>query len=332
MKRINIKDVAKEAGVSISTVSRVINKSAPVKEELRKKVEEAIKKLEYKPSIVARSLRKGKAKTIGLVIPDITDPYFPHIVKGIEDYLKKEDYTLLLSNSGQDLEQETKIIETFESNHIDGVIFIGSGLTNPYLKHLKERGIKVVYLDRILKGIDVSYVVSDNKQGMHDLLQYLYDTNHRSFHFVNGNENTFSAQVRYEAFAEFMEKNNIKSYKHIYSCFSYDAGYQYGKEIDLKKLPDVIMGGNDLIAYGLMDALDERGVKIPDDVSITGFNDIPFSRHYKPSLTTVRQPIYKMGYTAANLIIQIINSDGPVFKGIVLKTELIVRNSTRRRD
>ncbi|SHE68701.1 transcriptional regulator, LacI family [Marinitoga hydrogenitolerans DSM 16785] len=327
MKRASIRDVAKEAGVSISTVSRVINNSSYVNEELKIKVEQAIKKLNYKPNIIAQSLRKGKTKTIGFVIPDITNPFFPNIVKGVEDYLKKEGYTLLLSNSDQDLEMETKIINTFISKHIDGIIFTGTGSYNPVLEKLIEKGIKIVFLDRILEGINASYVICDNKSGILELLNYLYNSGKRSFYFVNGNQNTFSARIRYETFLEFMKEKKIKKYNHIYTNFSYEAGYKFGKNI--KSLPEVIIGGNDLIAYGIIDSLQERKIKIPEDVSVTGFDDILFSKHYKPSLTTVKQPIYEMGYKAAELMLKIINGKQKKIKGIVLKPELIIRESTK---
>ncbi|WP_129408012.1 LacI family DNA-binding transcriptional regulator [Marinitoga lauensis] len=327
MNRISIKDVAKEAGVSISTVSRVINNSAYVKEELRIRVEKAIKKLNYNPSTIAQSLRRGKTKTIGFVIPDITNPFFPNIVKGVEDYLKKEGYTLLLSNSDQDLDMETKIINTFISKHIDGIIFTGTGLYNPALEKLIEKGIKIVFLDRILEGVNASYVICDNQIGIYELLSYLYNRGNRSYYFVNGGKNTFSAKIRYEAFVKFMKEKNIKNYNHLYKEFSYEAGYSFGKKI--KKLPDVIIGGNDLIAYGIIDSLQERGIKIPENVSVTGFDDILFSKHYKPSLTTVRQPIYEMGYKAAELILKIIDGKQKQIKGIVLKPQLIIRNSTK---
>ncbi|WGS64681.1 LacI family DNA-binding transcriptional regulator [Marinitoga aeolica] len=327
MKRISIKDVAKEAKVSISTVSRVINNSAPVNEELKNRVEEAIKKLNYNPSTIAQSLRKGKTKTIGFVIPDITNPFFPNIVKGVEDCLKKEGYTLLLSNSDQDFKMETEIINTFISKHIDGIIFTGTGLYNPALEKLIKRGIKIVFLDRILEGVNASYVISDNQIGIYTLLEYLYERGNRSFYFVNGNENTFSAKIRYETFINYMKKKNIKIYKHIYTRFSYEAGYEFGKNI--RSLPDVIMGGNDLIAYGIIDSLRERGIRIPEEVSVTGFDDLLFSKHYKPSLTTIRQPIYEMGYKAAELILKIINGKQKNVKGIILKPELIIRESTK---
>jgi LacI family transcriptional regulator len=326
MKKVSIKDVAKEAGVSISTVSRVVNNSAYVNEKLKVKVEKAIKKLNYNPNIIAQSLRKGKTKSIGFVIPDITNPFFPNIVKGVEDYLKKEGYTLLLSNSDQDLDMEIKIINTFISKHIDGIIFTGTGLYNPLLEKVIVKGTKIVFLDRILEGVNASYVICDNEYGILELLKYLYSRGIRNFYFVNGNENTFSAKIRYEAFIKFMKEKNIEDYEHIFTNFSYEAGYNFGKNI--KKIPEAIIGGNDLIAYGIIDSLQERGISVPEDVSVTGFDDILFSKHYKPSLTTVRQPIYEMGYKAAELMLKIINGRQNKIKGIILKPQLIIRNST----
>ncbi|KLO22246.1 LacI family DNA-binding transcriptional regulator [Marinitoga sp. 1155] len=327
MKRISIKDVAKEAGVSISTVSRVINNSTYVNKELKKKVEIAIKKLNYNPNILAQNLRRGNTKTIGFVIPDITNPFFPNIVKGVEDYLKQKDYTLLLSNSDQNLEIETKIINTLISKHIDGIIFTGTGLYNPTLEKLIDKGLKIVFLDRILEDVNASYVICDNKSGILDLLNYLYNNGKRSFYFINGSKNTFSAKIRYETFIDFMKEKNIYNYKHVYTNFSYEAGFKFGKRI--KALPDVIIGGNDLIAYGIIDSLQEKGIQIPQDVEVTGFDDIFFSRHYKPSLTTIRQPIYELGYKAAELILNLIEEKQKKIRGIILKPTLIIRDSTK---
>ena len=327
MKRVSIKDVAKKAGVSISTVSRVINNSAPVSDELKSRVKKAVKELGYKPSGIAKSLRKGKTGTIGFIIPDITNPFFPHIVRGAEDYLRSKGYTLVLCNSDQDTKQEMKLLDALMEKYIDGLLFTGAGRYNPELEKVIEKGINVVFLDRIIEGINASYVIVDNKKGMRDLLSYLWKTGHKSFLFVNGSEETFSAKIRYEAFEEFMREYKVLHYEHYYTSFSYEAGYNFGLKI--KKLPDAIICGNDLIAFGIIDALEKKGINVPKDVSVTGFDDIPFSKLYKPPLTTVRQPMYEMGIMAAKLLVKIINGKQKEKKGIVLEPELIVRNSTR---
>ncbi|MCD6449638.1 MAG: LacI family DNA-binding transcriptional regulator [Thermotogaceae bacterium] len=327
MKKVNIKDVAKEAKVSVSTVSRVINNSAPVSGELKSRVIEAIKKLGYKPSHIARGLRSGKTKTIGFIIPDITNPFFPEIVRGVEDYLRKKDYTLILCNSDQDPKIESELVDILIDKHIDGLLFTGAGEKSEKLELAVKKGLKVVFLDRIIEGVNASYVVSDNYDGMKSLLEYLWKAGYRSFYFINGSKETFSARIRYKAFLDFVEKYRVKDYHHIFSSFSYEAGYNHTKEIN--RIPDVIIGGNDLIAYGVIDALEEMGLDVPDDVGVTGFDDILFSKHYKPSLTTVRQPMYEMGKKAAQMLIALIEKGVNKIKGYVLPTEVVIRNSTQ---
>ena len=326
MHRYSIREVAKKAGVSISTVSRVLNNSAPVSDELRVRVEKAIKELGYYPSGIAKSLRKGKTGTIGFILPDITNPFFANIVRGAEDYLRKKGYTLILCNSDQNKEQEIQLLGTLISKHIDGLLFTGTGDFNPLLAEKIEKGLKIVFLDRIIKGLNSSYVIIDNREGMNILLDYLIKVGHKYFIFINGNKETFSARIRYETFVKKLTKNNLH-FKHYFANFSYEAGYSIAKK--LRKLPDTIICGNDLIAYGVIDAIEEKGYKVPEDVSVTGFDDIPFSRHYKPPLTTVRQPMYEMGEKAAELLLKIIEGKEKINKGIVLLPKLVVRESTK---
>ncbi|ONN27498.1 LacI family transcriptional regulator [Thermosipho affectus] len=326
MQRPGIKEVAKKAGVSISTVSRVLNNSAPVSEELEKRVKKAIEELGYYPSSIAKGLRKGRTGTIGFILPDITNPFFANIVRGAEDYLRKKGYNLILCNSDQDRKQETELLKILISKHIDGLLFTGTGSSNPLLVEKIRKGLKVVFLDRIFEEINSSYVIVDNKIGMNLLLDYLIDVGHRNFIFINGNKETFSAKIRYEVFAERARTEKLE-FKHYFTEFSYDAGYKKAKR--LKGLPDVILCGNDLIAYGVIEALEEKGYKVPEDVSVTGFDDIPFSKHFKPPLTTVYQPMYEMGRKSAKLLLEIIEEKKVSNKGIVLLPKLVIRESTK---
>ncbi|WP_077289083.1 MULTISPECIES: LacI family DNA-binding transcriptional regulator [unclassified Thermosipho (in: thermotogales)] len=326
MQRPGIKEVAKKAGVSISTVSRVLNNSAPVSEELKKRVKKAIEELGYYPSNIAKGLRKGRTGTIGFILPDITNPFFANIVRGAEDYLRKKGYNLILCNSDQDRKQETELLKILISKHIDGLLFTGTGSSNPLLVEKIRKGLKVVFLDRIFEEINSSYVIVDNKIGMNLLLDYLIDVGHRSFIFINGNKETFSAKIRYEAFTERARTEKLE-FKHYFTEFSYEAGYKKAKR--LKGLPDAILCGNDLIAYGVIDALEEKGYKVPEDVSVTGFDDIPFSKHFKPPLTTVYQPMYEMGRKSAKLLLEIIEEKKVSNKGIVLLPKLVIRESTK---
>lgn len=324
MKRISIRDVAAAAGVSISTVSRVLNGSAPVSNELKLKVLAAVERLGYNPSILAKGLRKGSTGIIGFIIPDITNPFFSTIVRGAEDYLKKKDYCLIIASSDQSETQEEKLLRAF-SQRVDGLLFTGTGKQNRVLDELIQKGLKIVFLDRMIKGINSSYVLSDNYNGMKQLMEYLIAKGYRKYYLINGQRETMSAQVRHQAFVETLRNSGISHYRYVFSKFTYDAGYEI--TMKMEDLPDVIVCGNDLIAYGAIAALEKRGYTVPDDVAVTGFDDILFSVHHKPALTTVRQPMYEMGKTAAKLLLNLINGKDKEQKGIILPNTLVIRES-----
>lgn len=328
-KRISIKDIAKIAGVSQTTVSRVINKPNEVSEELRKKVMKVIKAFDYTPNSVARGLRKGSTKVIGVIIPDITNPFFPAIVRGIEDFLKKKGYSLILCNSDQDIKEEKKLLKLLYSKSVDGVIFTGSSEYNPEIEIFTNRDIPVVFLDRIYNTKSSSYVIVDNVKGMLELVTYLVECGYRSFALLNGNKETFSAKARYEGFLKAVKKYGIKNYEVIFGQFTYESGYQMIEK--LSKIPEVLVCGNDLIAYGAIDKIEKLGLSIPDNIGVTGFDDISFSRHYKPSLTTVRQPTYDLGRKAAELIFKMVESKKYKPKGVILNPKLVIRESTKKR-
>ncbi|MCD6099720.1 MAG: LacI family DNA-binding transcriptional regulator [Candidatus Marinimicrobia bacterium] len=328
-KSVSIKDVAKLAGVSISTVSRVINSSSPVSEELKVRVYKAIEELHYEPNLLARSLRVGLTKLIGFVIPDITNPAFLTMVKGAEDYLRKKGYSFILSGADNDAGEELKLIKAMISKKVDGLIITCSGGCDPHLKELLKGAKNMVFLDRRCEKIDVPYVGVDNAGGIKQMVNYLIKTGHRSFAFINGDENTSTGKERYMGFIEALRENSIEDYQVLSGKFTYESGYSLVKK--LKKLPDALVCGNDLIAFGAIDALENMGYSVPDDVSVTGFDDMFFSRYFKPSLTTVRQPIYDMGREAAKLLIGLLHERIKRKKEIILSTEIVVRQSTRDR-
>ncbi|ABQ47790.1 MULTISPECIES: LacI family DNA-binding transcriptional regulator [Thermotoga] len=326
MKKVTIKDIAREAGVSPSTVSRVINKSAPVRKELEEKVLEVIRKMGYTPNLVARSLRKGYTDTVGFIVPDITNPFFSLIIKGAEDFFKKKKISLVVCSSNHDVKEEEKLIEMLVSKKMDGLLLVGAGSSNRVLNSILNK-VKVVFVDRVYEGYDAPYVVSDNYNGMKKLVWYLVKTGHRSFAFLNGEEGTYSATERLRGFVDALKEAGIKDYVVFFGQFTYESGFSLVKK--LGKIPDAVVCGNDLMAYGAIDALEEMGYEVPKNVSVTGFDDLPFSKHYKPSLTTVRQPFHAMGYESAKILHWMISGKNKKNKKIVLETELIIRESTK---
>ncbi|RAO99204.1 LacI family transcriptional regulator [Petrotoga sp. 9PW.55.5.1] len=324
-KKVTIKDIAKEAGVSISTVSRVVNGSLPVKKETKEKVLKAIQKLNYSPDSLARSLRVGYTKTIGIIIPNIANPFFATIVRGAEDYLRSKGFSIIICNSDNDVKEEEKLFKTLTEKKVDGVLYSGIG---DHVENLATKNIKTVFIDRVIKENNFSYVCSNNYQGMQNLLEYLYKTNHRKYVFISGKKEVFSATERLRAFLDFVEKYKL-NYKIYEAEYTYESGLSVAKKI--KTLPDVIVCSNDLIAYGVIEYLKSKNINVPKDVSVTGYDDITFSKMFSPALTTVSQPICEMGKTAAKLIFEILINKDDYIPVKLFENQLIVRQSTRRR-
>jgi len=325
-KQVTIKDIAKAAGVSISTVSRVVNGSLPVKKETKEKVLKAIQKLNYSPDSLARSLRVGYTKTIGIIIPNIANPFFATIVRGAEDYLRSKGFSIIICNSDNDVKEEEKLFKTLTEKKVDGVLYSGIG---DHVENLATKNIKTVFIDRVIKENNFSYVCSNNYQGMQNLLEYLYKTNHRKYVFISGKKEVFSATERLRAFLDFVEKYKL-NYKIYEAEYTYESGLSVAKKI--KTLPDVIVCSNDLIAYGVIEYLKSKNINVPKDVSVTGYDDITFSKMFSPALTTVSQPIYEMGKTAAKLIFEILINKDDYIPVKLFENQLIVRQSTRRRE
>ena len=328
MKKITIKDIAREANVSPSTVSRVVNKSAPVSTELEERVLEIIGNYGYSPDAVARSLRRGFTDTVAFVVPDITNPFFSLIIKGAEDFFKKYNISLIVCSSNHSAKEEERILDNLLSKKVDGLLFIGAGNESLELHELLSE-FKIVFVDRAYSDIDSPYVVSNNYEGMKEVVKYLVQTGHKSFVLLNGEKGTYSATERLKGFVDTLNEFGIDSYETYFGQFTYECGAELVSQ--LKNIPDAIVCGNDLIAYGAIDALEERGVSVPDQVSVTGFDDLPFSKHYKPSLTTVKQPFYDMGYESAKILWLMINGKVVKRKRVVLDTKLIVRDSAKVR-
>ncbi|MDI3473415.1 MAG: LacI family transcriptional regulator, repressor for deo operon, udp, cdd, tsx, nupC, and nupG [Thermotogaceae bacterium] len=326
-KRITIKDVAKHAGVSISTVSRFMSNPDSVSEKLGEKIQKTIEKLNYHPNRIARSLRTGTTKLIGFLIPDITNPAFLLIVKGAEDYLKKRGYSFILGGANHSVKEETKLFKTLISQNVDGFIFIPSGNQNDELaEFLKLHNLKMVFVDRRYEEINAPYIGVDNTGGVEKMVDYLVRTGCKSFVYLCG-EKTSSARERLEGFLKGVSKNRIKDYQILQGEFTFESGYNLVKK--LENIPDAILGGNDLMAFGAIEALKEKGLSIPEDVSVTGFDDMFFSKYYKPALTTVRQPIYEMGKMAGRVLFTILSGKKIRKMNYILDTEIIIRDSSK---
>ena len=329
-----IKDVAEKAGVSTATVSRVLNDVPTVSDENRERVLKAIDELEYKPDYYAKGFRTRKTFTVGMILPDINNPHFPSMMRGAEAVLRKENYNLVIANTDGITEYESSAFETLIARHVDGVLFIGSSYNAHLERRMRESGIPVVLLGR--KWSEEFPAVSiDNYEAMYSMLRFLYLEKHSKFLFLAGPEDISSSYDRIRAARDFSSQHSDVQMTILPGDFSYHSGYQRGMKVlgsDNREF-DTVVCGNDLIAFGVLGACKSLGIGVPEDLSVSGFDNIFLAEQMAPSLTTVDQNTYEMGKAGAELLLEYIEGIRSKKKRITLKTSLVVRESAPgRRD
>ncbi len=321
------------AGVSTATVSMVLNnKDEHISSTTRQRILEIAKTYNYVPNTMARSLVTRKTKTIGLVIPDIANPFFPEIARGAEDKANEEGYNIIFCNTDDDIEKEQRYINMLSEKMVDGIIFTASSDHNYWLNKLQQQAIPIVLLDRdIPQQGRVGRIVVNNQQGAYEGTKYLIEKGYRKIAMINGNTANETAKSRLEGYRRAMTEFGLEIDENKVLTGSFKREWGYGaaiwllnQEIDF----DAVFCGNDLIAIGLVKALKDAGKKIPQDVAVLGFDDIYMARLVEPELSTILQPKYDMGYQASALLIDMIEGRAPLDKLVVFDTKLIVRKST----
>jgi LacI family transcriptional regulator len=331
----NIKEIAKRSGVSVGTVSKVLNFDKSVTQKNKDKVIKTIGELNYRPNRIARSLSKGKTKNIGFIIPDIKNPFFPELVSGVSDVLVSNGYYVFLCSSDNSPNKEDLYINDLVSMWIDGIIIAPSETENRDIKIFNNIISPFVIVDREIRGLKKDQVIINNKKGAYNAVKYLIEKGHKKIVALQGPEYTTTAQNRLAGWKMSMEEHSLFKEEYIFwGDFSIDSGYEMMKKVfDRIGMVDAVFACNDLIALGAIQAIEEKEYKIPDDISIIGFDDIYLSRFLKPPLTTVRQPAYKMGKIAAETLLDRINGlkeKSP--KKIVVEGDLIIRRSVKKKE
>lgn len=329
----SIKDVAKEAGVSIATVSRVLNDIDVVNEDTKKKVLDAIKKLGYRPNIVARSLKTQKTSTIGILIPDIASQFYPDIVRGAEDVTNIYDYNIILCNSDFDVEKEKEYLRVLKEKMVDGVIYISSSLNEEILDLINELDLKTVLVETKDKNGRLPSVTIDNISASYEGTKYLIDLGLKNLAFIGVNgENMNAWGERYIGFVNALKDAGLESDEELcyFKNLTVKTGYQAIQRFtENNKKFDGIVCASDEIAMGAINALREKGIRVPEDVSVIGFNNNILGEIFYPKLTTISQPSYDMGSVAVRMLIKILNKrelDNPNY---ILNYEIIQRESTK---
>lgn len=328
-----IRDVAKLAGVSVATVSRVLNRKGYVNSETKQKVEDAIAKLQYHPNAVARGLAGKKTGTIALILPDITNPFFPEMAKGVEDVARSRGYTVILCNSDHQGDREKNYIEILKQKFVDGLIFTSHTLQSEDIKYISENGIEMVVLDRAPAAAGYCLVRSKNRQGASMAVKHLLDVGCKKIAHIYGPQDTITAQERligYESMVKDMPW--FSPTLMVGGNFQIDGGMK-AVEVLLERHPDVdgIFAANDLMAIGALKRLLKMGIKVPDDIAICGFDGIGLTEITDPELTTVAQSIYEMGATAARLVINKIEGVTSEDQVVEMDVQLLPRESTNRK-
>lgn len=330
-----INDVAKLANVSPMTVSRVINNKGNISEKTRKKVEEAIKELNYIPNAAAQSLTLKKTKLLSLVITDITNPFFTKVARGAADKANQMGYQLILCNTDEDIEKESKYIDALIAKRVDGVIIAPTGdLSKKNLKKLIQNRIPFTLIDRDIEGVNCDKVIGDNYEGTKLLLEHLIRNNHRKIALVHAPLTISTSKERYKAYVETLKINDIE----INPSFIIEAHYKLENDwqgIDqLMDLPDderptAIFAANNFIAINIFKNLRAKGIKVPEDVAVVCFDDLEVYFDLDPFLTVSAQPAYDFGYIGTQMVIERVEEVSPDnYRTVKLEPELIIRKSS----
>ena len=325
---VTIRDVAKESGVSIATVSRVLNQTGYVHEDTRKKVMAAVDMLKYSPNEVARSLYKKKSKLIGLLLPDITNPFFPQLARGVEDEMQKGGYRLLFGNSDENAEKEMDYLNTFIQNNVVGII---SATNNKTKTNYKNLSIPVVFLDRT--SSDYPSVYADGKEGGRIAAEEIVKRGSKRITLLKGPAHIQPAQDRFQGALEALSQSTVDFHVMSTTSFAFEDAQKWAKEL-FATYPDTdgVLASNDIVATAVLHEALRLGKSIPKDLQIIGFDDIPQSSLLFPSLSTIRQPAYEMGKEAATLLVKLIKKENVQQQHIQLPVTFIDRNTTREVD
>ncbi len=327
---VTVRDIAKHAGVSVGTVSHVINENAPVRERLRRRVLHAIESLGYTPSQLARGLRRNQTRIIGMIIPDITNPFFPAVVRGAEDVAYQNSYQLVLCNADNDPAKERAYLHELRGYRIAGLLLIPSVNSQVDPKADLPRSCPVVCLDRRPAGWQGDTVTVDNVAGARAATEHMLAMGHRHVAAITGNMQLMNAKARLEGFRSALKRAAVEIDPEYIQESRFDrlSGYEKTRTLlQLRPRPTALFASNDLIALGALAALREAGLRCPEDVSVVGFDDLDFAEFIHPALTTVAQPGYQMGAKGASMLLKRLAGAASAPQHVVLPTELKIRHS-----
>ncbi|HTZ58842.1 MAG TPA: LacI family DNA-binding transcriptional regulator [Acidobacteriaceae bacterium] len=328
---MNIREVAKRAGVSTATVSRVVNGTAPVDARTEKRVRAAIQRTGYYPNTHARTLGTGKSHIYGLIISDIENPFFPELVKCFERLAVERSYEVLIANTDYQPERMEGCVRRMLERKVDGVAIMTSEMDPHLIQTLSGRGIPIVFLDTGSVGPGISNISLDYDSGVDQAIDHLTSLGHRRIAFISGPDNLASARTRHEAFLASLRRKKLECSKELIRSANhrFDGGYAAMLEIlKLPQRPTAVLASNDLTAIGIMGAVYEAGLRVPENISVVGFDDIALSSFMSPPLTTIRvsrADIAGCAFTSLYSASQLGKTMGVTH---TVRAELVIRQST----
>ncbi|MFZ6814012.1 LacI family DNA-binding transcriptional regulator [Undibacterium sp. Rencai35W] len=326
-----MKQVAEKARVSTTTVSHVINNTRVVSEDARERVLSVIQELRYIPSAVARSLKNDKTHTLGMMIPNNSNPYFAEVIQGIEDESFRLGYNIILCNSYDDPKKQAAYTRVLMEKRIDGLILVSSGIDLELTQLLADEAIPKVLVDREVPGVAADFIEADHEQGGYLATKYLLDLGHRRIACVSGPKTLLPSGDRVSGYLRALKEASIdfNSDYLAHSDFTSQGGFSaFQQLLALPDRPTAIFASNDLMAIGGLCAAQQAGVRIPEELSVIGYDDIALASFSTPPLTTIAQPKYEIGVLTARVLVnRIVNAELPLRREM-LETKLTVRQST----
>jgi LacI family transcriptional regulator len=329
---VTLKDIAKKASVSVMTVSRVINDKPDVSDETRKKILKLINEFDYKPNNIARGLVMKKTHTIGLIIPDISNPFLSSIAKAIDDKAQKFGYSVIFANTDNSLEREKKAVELLRSKQVDGLVVSLLLGNKEVLDKFKKANYPVVQIDRTVSNNDYPLISIDNENSAYRAVEYLIKKGHKKIAHITGDLNSTPAIIRLKGYKKALADYNLKIRDNyiVEGNYTKEYGYQgMNKLLGLNDRPTAVFAANDMSAAGIYLSASKNGLSIPEDISVVGHDDVDIATLLKPELTTMRQPTYQLGEIAITVLLEMINNkiNFSKIENRTLQTDLIIRES-----
>jgi LacI family transcriptional regulator len=322
LSNVTIKDIAKELNVSIATVSRVLNNRGYASSEVKKRVFAAAKKLNYQPNAIARSLKMDQTNTIGVIIPDISNPFFMKISKGIEDTVHKSGYHLIFASANENPKKEKEMLKVFFEKRVDAIVLATSGENEETINRIKSSGVPIILIDRKISNpkLGLDYVIEDNEEGAYQLTNYLIEKGHRRIGLINGSLSVSSGIERYMGYKRALKENGMIENPELvyYGNFTQDDGYKAtGKFLKFSNRPTAIISFNNTMAFGVLLQLTQQGISNFEDLVIASYGENEATQLFRsPKIISIKQSPYEMGVRVGEIIINrlVDNIEGPIYE------------------